>query len=68
MSPITWIGTCRNPADNRAYIVSYNDCCGKSSCGRCLCNRNDGDKPVYRPQSNNDNCSTAVILGVALEQ
>ena len=27
------------------YIVSYNDCCGKSSCGRCLCNRNEGDGP-----------------------
>jgi len=79
MSPITWIGTCRNPADNRAYIISYNDCCGKSSCGRCLCNRNDGDRPMVRPQSNNDinwclgtessvyNCSTAVILGVATE-
>jgi len=77
MSPLTWIGTCENPADGKRYIVSYNDCCGKSSCGRCLCNRNDGDKPVYRPQSNNDinwcmgtkstvyNCSTAVILGTA---
>src|SRR5262249_14775636 len=28
-SPITWIGTCHNPADGRDYIVSYNDCCGK---------------------------------------
>lgn len=80
MSPITWIGTCRNPADNRAYIISYNDCCGKSSCGNCLCNRNDGDRPMVRPQANNDinwclgtesaiyNCSTAVILGVAVDE
>jgi len=79
MSPITWIGTCQNPADGRAYIISYNDCCGKSSCGRCLCNRNEADRPMVRPQSNNDinwclgtsssvyNCSTAVILGTALE-
>jgi methylamine dehydrogenase light chain len=79
MSPITWIGTCINPADKRAYIISYNDCCGKSSCGRCLCNRNEGDRPMVRPQSNNDinwcvgaqssvyNCSTAVIIGVAQE-
>lgn len=79
MSPITWIGTCNNPADGRAYIISYNDCCGKSSCGRCLCNRNEGDRPVVRPQANNDinwclgtqssvyTCSTAVILGVATE-
>ena len=79
MSPITWIGTCRNPADGRNYVISYNDCCGKSSCGRCLCNRNEDDKPVYRPQANNDinwcmgtqstayHCSTAVILGIALD-
>ncbi|MGH6632411.1 methylamine dehydrogenase light chain [Sphingopyxis sp.] len=79
MSPITWIGTCQNPADGRSYIISYNDCCGKSSCGRCLCNRNEADRPMVRPQSNNDinwclgtsssvyNCSTAVILGTALE-
>lgn len=79
MSPITWIGTCRNPADGRAYIISYNDCCGKSSCGSCLCNRNESDRPMVRPQANNDinwclgtssavyNCSTAVIIGTALE-
>lgn len=80
MSPITWIGTCLNPADNRNYIISYNDCCGKSSCGRCVCNRNESDKPMVRPQANNDfnwclgtkssvyNCSAAIILGVALEK
>jgi len=79
MSPITWIGTCQNPADGRAYIISYNDCCGKTSCGRCFCNRNEGDKPMSRPQANNDtnwclgtessiyNCSTAIIIGTALE-
>jgi methylamine dehydrogenase light chain len=76
-SPLTWVGTCRNPSDGLDYIISYNDCCGKSSCGRCFCNRNEGDTPAYRPQSNNDidwclgtssmayHCSTAVILGVA---
>lgn len=80
MSPITWIGTCENPADNVKYIISYNDCCGRTSCGRCVCNRNEGDRPLYRAQANNDvnwclgtessvyNCSTAVIVGVALEQ
>jgi len=79
MSPLTWVGTCQNPADGKSYVISYNDCCGKSSCGRCLCTRSDGDKPVYRPQSNNDinwcmgtsstvyNCSTAVILGIATD-
>lgn len=76
MSPMTWIGTCRNPADGRDYLISYNDCCGKTSCGRCLCNRNEGDKPAYRPAKNNDlnwclgtkspiyTCSTGVIIGV----
>jgi methylamine dehydrogenase light chain len=80
MSPITWIGTCINPADKRAYIISYNDCCGKSSCGRCECNRNEGDRPMVRPQATNDinwclgtestvyNCSTAIVLGEALEK
>jgi methylamine dehydrogenase light chain len=77
MAALTWIGTCLNPADKRHYIISYNDCCGLSSCGRCECNRNEGDRPVVRPQANNDTnwcvgssssvytCSTAVILGVA---
>jgi methylamine dehydrogenase light chain len=76
-SPITWIGTCHNPADKRDYIVSYNDCCGKTSCGNCECNRNEREKPMYRPSRNNDlnwcmanadsnyHCSVSVILGVA---
>lgn len=80
MSPITWIGTCRNPVDGRNYIISYNDCCGKSSCGHCLCNGNESDRPMVRPQANNDinwclgtqsnvyTCSTAVVIGTALEQ
>ena len=45
MSPITWLGTCRNPADGREYVISYNDCCGKGFCGRCFCKRNEGDRP-----------------------
>ena len=45
---ITWIGTCHNPSDGRDYIVSYNDCCGKTSCGNCGCNRNEREKPMYR--------------------
>jgi methylamine dehydrogenase light chain len=76
-SPITWIGTCHNPVDKRDYIVSYNDCCGKTSCGNCECNRNEREKPMYRPSRNNDlnwcmanadsnyHCSVSVILGVA---
>ena len=45
----TWIGTCRNPADGKDYIISYNDCCGKHVCGLCFCHRNEGDKPIYYP-------------------
>jgi methylamine dehydrogenase light chain len=75
-SPITWIGTCHNPSDARNYIVSYNDCCGKTSCGNCECNRNVREKPMYRPSRNNDlnwcmanadanyHCTVSVILGV----
>lgn len=78
MSPITWIGTCRNPADGRDYIISYNDCCGRDFCGRCICNRNEGDRPIYHAYRSNDinwclgtsttvyNCSTAIVLGVAV--
>ena len=76
-SPISWIGTCHNAADGRDYIVSYNDCCGKSTCGTCECVRNEGEKPIYRPSRNNDlnwcmanadvnyHCTVSVILGVA---
>lgn len=78
-SPITWIGTCHNPGDGRDYIMSYNDCCGKVSCGDCFCDRNEGEKPMYRLSRNNDvnwcmanseanyHCSVSVILGVAQE-
>ena len=80
MSPITWIGTCRNPVDGRDYVISYNDCCGKDACGRCYCNRNEGDKPVYVQPRSNDidwcmgsagivyNSTVAIVIGVATEQ
>ena len=80
MSPITWIGTCRNPVDGRNYVISYNDCCGKTSCGACLCQRDEGDRPVYRTDKTNDinwclgtestiyHCSTALVIGVAVEK
>ena len=79
MSPITWIGSCRNPVDGRNYVISYNDCCGKTACGQCWCNRNEGDRPMYRPDKNNDinwclgtssnlyHCSTAIVIGLALD-
>lgn len=79
MSPITWIGTCKNPVDGKSYVISYNDCCGKSGCGNCLCNRNEGDRPMYNPPKSNDinwclgtessiyNCSTAIVVGLAVD-
>jgi len=76
-SDITWIGTCLNPTDNKHYIISYNDCCGKSSCGSCACQRDQNNTPIYRPQTSNHlnwctgsqagvpyHCSLSVVLGV----
>ena len=79
MSLVTWVGTCHNPADGKDYAISYNDCCGKSTCGRCLCNRNERDTPLYIPFQSNDynwcsgstkanipyHCSTARVVGEA---
>jgi len=79
MSPTTWLGTCRNPADGKSYVISYNDCCGKDLCGRCTCQRHEGDRPVYFPQRSNDinwcmgrigvvyNSTVAVVVGAAAE-
>ncbi len=76
-SPIAWVGTCHNPADGRDYMVSYNDCCGKTTCGTCDCTRAEREKPMYRPSRNNDlnwcmanadanyHCTVSVIVGVA---
>lgn len=80
MSPITWIGTCKNPVDGRSYVISYNDCCGKAQCGTCLCQRDEGDRPLYRSDKSNDvnwcigaessvyHCSTAIVVGMAFEE
>lgn len=79
MSPVTWIGTCRHPSDGKDYVISYNDCCGKATCGRCMCNRNERDTPLYIPFQSNDynwcsgngtanvpyHCSTARIVSAA---
>ena len=79
MSPITWLGTCQNPADGKHYIISYNDCCGKEACGRRFCRRSEGDKPVYVTPKNNDidwcmgtqsvvyNSTVAIVVGTATE-
>ena len=80
MSPVSWIGTCRNPSDGKDYAIWYNDCCGRGLCGRCFCNRNEGDRPIYHPYRSNDinwcsgassqayHCSTALIIGLAEEE
>ncbi|MEP4890554.1 MAG: methylamine dehydrogenase light chain [Aliiglaciecola sp.] len=80
MSPITWIGTCTNPVDGRNYVISYNDCCGKTQCNTCLCQRDEGDRPLYRSDKSNDvnwclgasssvyHCSTAIVVGIAFDK
>lgn len=77
MSPVGWVGTCRNPADGKDYIVSYNDCCGKGPAGGKFIHRNEGDKPVYYAQKSNDigwcmgsadaayNSTVSIVIGVA---
>jgi methylamine dehydrogenase light chain len=77
MAKTTWIGTCRDPADGKDYIIAYNDCCGRSTCNRCMCARHEGDRPVYYPaRSNNVNwcasattnvyhCTTTLLLGLS---
>jgi methylamine dehydrogenase light chain len=79
VSPVTWVGTCRNPSDGKDYLISYNDCCGRTFCGRCMCNRNEGERPEYHWYRNNDinwcagassqvyHCSIAVVIGQATE-
>src|ERR1700704_808014 len=46
-SKVSWIGTCRNPTDQRHYLVSYNDCCGKLPCNQCNCHNTERDMPGY---------------------
>lgn len=79
MSGMAWIGTCRNPVDDRNYLISYRDCCGKSMDARCFCSRDEGVTPVYRigkashvhwcqnGESMPIVCSTAIVLGPADE-
>lgn len=80
MSAMAWVGTCRNPADGRSYLISYNDCCGAAQCNRCGCSRHESETPVYRAGTSNDihwcsanetttiSCTVAVVLGVAEDE
>lgn len=77
LSPVTWVGTCRNPVDDKDYLISYNDCCGKSICNRCSCHNTERERPVYYPAKSNTvlwcfgtesrayHCTLAVVLGEA---
>ena len=76
-SPVSWVGTCINPEDGKAYLIAYRDCCGKPACGQCGCDNTDRETQLYTPQLNNDviwcfgtssmeyHCSTAVLVGAA---
>lgn len=76
-SKVSWIGTCHNPKDGKDYLVSYNDCCGKTACGKCMCNTNLRERPGYTLGLNNDvnwcmsndnsmfHCTTASVVGLA---
>ncbi|WP_139812200.1 methylamine dehydrogenase light chain [Ensifer aridi] len=76
-SAVTWVGTCQNPQDGKTYVISYNDCCGVTSCGRCPCSSNVGERPGYRMGFHNDinwcmandrtiyHCTIAAVIGVS---
>ena len=75
-SKVSWIGTCHSHKDGKDYLITYNDCCGVTPCGRCLCNGNEGERPGYRMGVHNDinwcmgnssnmyHCTVAAIVGV----
>jgi methylamine dehydrogenase light chain len=77
VSKVSWVGTCRNGNDNKDYLVSYTDCCGRSSCGQCECNANLRERPGYEMGVHNDinwcmansetayHCTVSIIVGVA---
>lgn len=76
-SPVTWVGTCRNGVDDKEYLISYADCCGKAFCNRCDCNNTERERPVYYPSKSNGvlwcfgtesrayHCTIALVLGEA---
>jgi methylamine dehydrogenase light chain len=77
-SKVSWVGTCQNPKDGKSYLITYNDCCGKTSCGRCVCNFNLRERPGYRMGVHNDinwcmadtkstmyHCTVAAVVGIS---
>ncbi len=79
LSPISWVGTCHNPEDGLDYLISYNDCCGKSLCERCYCHNTERERPIYVTAKNANilwcfgtesrtyHCTLSAVLGVASE-
>ena len=77
VSTVSWVGTCLNSRDGKNYLVSYSDCCGRSSCGQCFCSANVRERPGYEMSIHNDvnwcmankqssyHCTVSVIVGVA---
>ncbi|MDE2370427.1 MAG: amine dehydrogenase [Burkholderiales bacterium] len=77
ISKVSWVGTCHNPLDGKDYLITYNDCCGATTCGRCGCNHNERERPGYRMGVHNDinwcmanasnsyNCTVAAIVDVS---
>lgn len=76
-SAVSWVGTCHNPLDGKDYLISYNDCCGKTACGKCMCAAAERERPGYQMFLHNDvnwcmsnessifHCTTSVIVGLA---
>ncbi len=74
---VHWVGTCHNPVDDKDYLISYKDCCGKAMCRRCSCHRTEREKPVYFPsrhasitwcfgaESRAYHCTMALVIGTA---
>ncbi|EPZ8233352.1 methylamine dehydrogenase light chain [Vibrio fluvialis] len=79
-SKVAWVGTCLNPNDNKNYLVSYNDCCGKAIVNSSVaCLNSERERPGYRMGLHNDinwcmantnkgyHCTVATLVGLANE-
>lgn len=77
VSRVTWVGTCQNPTDGKHYLVSYNDCCGKVTCGQCPCSNHQRERPGYKMGLHNGinwcmandrnayHCTVAALVGIS---
>ena len=79
-SKVSWFGTCTNPEDNKAYLVSYNDCCGKTAPDfGTSCKKAENERPGYRMGVYSDvnwcmandekgyHCTVSIVVGIADE-